>query len=161
VSVLFVALQRLSELVWSRWNERALFKKGGIEYGAGHYPFLVGFHVAWLASLVLFIDQHAVPNWFWGCAYVVLQVARLWTLWALGPFWTTRIITIPNLPLVRRGPYRYLRHPNYAIVAGEVAILPMVFGAWEIALVFSLANLVILRHRITVENEALDERQTI
>jgi methyltransferase len=88
-----------------------------------------------------------------------LQAARLWVLASLGRFWTTRIVILPGAPLVRRGPYRYLRHPNYLVVAAEIAVLPLVFGAWGIALVFSLLNLVLLIQRIRVEDAALAPRR--
>lgn len=86
--------------------------------------------------------------------FALLQLARLWVIASLGPFWTTRVITLPGAPLIRRGPYRWLRHPNYLIVAGEIAVLPLAFGAWTIALVFSVANALLLAYRIRIEEEA-------
>jgi methyltransferase len=86
--------------------------------------------------------------------YGILQVARYWTIASLGRYWTTRVIVVPGAPAVRRGPYRFMRHPNYAVVAGEIAVLPLVFGAWRIALVFSVLNAAILAHRIRVEDAA-------
>ena len=90
---------------------------------------------------------------------VLLQWLRIWVVATLGPYWTTRIITLEAAPLVRDGPFRWLRHPNYAVVAGEIAVLPLVFGAWQIALVWSLLNALLLWHRIRVENTALQPRQ--
>ena len=92
-------------------------------------------------------------------AFLALQAARVWVLATLGRYWTTRIITLPDAPLVRRGPYRFVRHPNYLIVAAEIAVLPLVFGAWQIALVFSILNLLLLSHRIRRENAALAGRR--
>jgi len=88
----------------------------------------------------------------------VLQGLRVWVLATLGRYWTTRIITLPGAPLVRRGPYRWLRHPNYVVVAGEIAVLPLAFGAWQIAVVFSLANALVLWIRIRSEERALATR---
>ncbi|MGE0658964.1 MAG: isoprenylcysteine carboxylmethyltransferase family protein, partial [Reyranellaceae bacterium] len=88
-----------------------------------------------------------------------LQALRVWIVLSLGPYWTTRIVTVPGAPLVRRGPYRYLRHPNYVVVTGEIAVLPLIFGAWEIALVFSILNAALLWHRIRIENAALSTRR--
>ena len=92
---------------------------------------------------------------------MLLQLARAWVLVSLGQFWTTRIITAPGLPLVRRGPYRYLRHPNYVIVVAEIAILPLIFSAWWIALAFSVLNGILLVHRVRIENRVLAERRPI
>lgn len=153
-----VALQRLGELWLSRRNTRRLLGQGGVEHGARHYPLIVALHLAWLAALVLWVDADTAPSWPFLVLYLALQLARVWTLWSLGRFWSARVITLPSAPLVRRGPYRFLRHPNYVVVSAEIAVLPLVFGAWELALGFTLANLAILRHRITVENAALAER---
>ena len=89
----------------------------------------------------------------------VLLAARAWTIWSLGPYWTTRVITLPGALLVRRGPYRYLRHPNYVVFAGEIAVLPLIFGAWRLALLFSVLNAALLWHRIRVEDAALAPRR--
>ena len=153
-----VALQRLGELMLSRRNTRRLLEQGGIEHGARHYPLIVAVHLAWLTALALWIDADTAPNWLFLTLYLALQPVRVWILWSLGRYWTARVITVPDAPLVRRGPYRFLRHPNYVIVVAEIAVLPLVFGAWELALGFTLANLAVLRHRIAVENAALAGR---
>ncbi len=154
-----VAAQRLAELIHSRRNTRRLLAEGGHEVGAGHYPLIVGLHAAWLLALLLLVPSEAPVNWPLLALFLVLQAARLWVLASLGRLWTTRIVTLPGAPLVRRGPYRYLRHPNYLVVAAEIAVLPLVFGAWGIALVFSLLNLVLLIHRIRIEDAALAPRR--
>jgi methyltransferase len=118
-------------------------------------------HAAWLGTLVLVTPEDAPVNFGWLAVYLVLQAARIWVIATLGRFWTTRIITLPGAKLVRAGPYRFLRHPNYAIVTGEIAVLPLVFGQWELAIVFSVLNAYILRERIRAENEALAERQRL
>lgn len=156
-----VLLQRLAELWLARRNTQRLLDEGAVEIGGNHYPYIVLLHAAWLAALVLLTPEHAPVNYGWLAVFLILQAARVWVLVTLGRFWTTRILTLPGAPVVRHGPYRYLRHPNYAVVAGEIAVLPLVFGQWEIALVFSLLNLLVLRERIRVENEALAERRTL
>ena len=156
-----VLLQRLTELWIARRNTNRLLDEGAVEHGHEHYPFLIMLHGAWLAALVYFTPPGAAVNYAWLAVYLLRQVARVWVILSLGRFWTTRIITQAGEKLVRRGPYRYLRHPNYAIVAAEIAVLPLVFGLWQIALAFSLLNLLVLRERIRAENEALAERRGV
>lgn len=155
IVVLLVALQRLGELAYARRNERRLRAMGGIEHGARHYPLVVLLHAGWLAAIFMLVPAHAPVHWPLLGLYAVLQPARLWTLRALGPHWTTRVMTLPGRPRVRRGPYRYLRHPNYLIVVLEIAVLPAAFGAWTLAAAFTLANAGLLAWRIRVEEAAL------
>lgn len=157
----FVVLERLAELWYARANAVALKARGGVEVGAGHYPLLVAFHVAWLAALILFVPGDAPVNFALLALFAALTAGRAWILATLGRYWTTRVITIPGEPLVRRGPYRFLRHPNYLMVAGEIAVLPLVFGAWEIALLFTALNLPLLAWRIRIEDRALAERRAL
>jgi methyltransferase len=157
--VLLVAAQRLAELAYARRNARRLLAEGGIEHGRSHYPLMVLLHAVWLAALFLLVPADAAVSWPLIGIYVLLQVARLWVLASLGRFWTTRVITLPGAPLVRRGPYRWVRHPNYLIVTAEIAVLPLAFGAWQLALVFSLANAAFLALRIRVEDGALASRR--
>jgi methyltransferase len=131
-----VTVQRLGELALARRNTRRLLAKGAVESGAGHYPFIVAVHAAWLAGLWWLASGGGV-NLFWLAVYGVLQALRVWILLTLGGRWTARIIVLPAAPLVRRGPYRFMAHPNYAVVAGEIAVLPLVFGLWWYALLFS------------------------
>jgi methyltransferase len=152
-----VAAQRLAEMAYARRNERRLIAEGGVEAGARHYPLIVGLHVAWLASMLLHVPADAPVRWPYLGAFIALQGARAWVMWSLGRRWTTRVIVVPGRPLVRHGPYKHLRHPNYAVVAGEIALLPLAFGAWRIALVYSVLNGLLVRHRIRVEDEALAE----
>ncbi len=154
-----VALLRLAELVHAGRNTSALRRRGAVELGSGHYPLLVLLHAAWLASLFLLVPADASLSLPWLALFLLLQGARLWVILSLGPWWTTRIITLAGAPLVRRGPYRLLRHPNYAVVAAEIAVLPLVFGAWRLALVFSLLNSVLLAWRIRIEERALAPRR--
>jgi len=161
VVLALVALQRLGELVWSRRNERRLRAEGAVEAGRAHYPFFVTLHAAWLASLLLLVPSDTVPNPYLLSAYLGLQLLRLWTMATLGRFWTTRILTLPGAPLVRRGPYRWFRHPNYLIVIAEIVTLPLAFGAVAIALIFSAANLILLAVRIRAEEAALASRRSL
>lgn len=157
----FVVLQRLAELVWSARNTRRLLARGAEEVGAKHYPLFVLLHGSWLIALALTVPAETPPHWPLLGVFALLQLLRLWVVATLGPYWTTRIITLAEAPLVRHGPFRWLRHPNYAVVVGELAVLPLAFGAWQVALIWSLLNALLLRHRIRVENSALQSRRQI
>jgi len=156
--IALVALQRLAELPYSTRNTARLRAKGAIEIGRGHYPLFILLHAGWLIAIVLALPPHPVILWPLLGAYLLLEILRLWVLVTLGPYWTTRIITLPGAPLIRTGPYRYLRHPNYWIVAGEIALLPLVFGEINVAVLFSVLNLALLLWRIRIENSALAPR---
>jgi isoprenylcysteine carboxyl methyltransferase (ICMT) family protein YpbQ len=149
-----VTLQRLGELALARRNTARLRARGAIEIGARHYPLLVLMHTAWLAAL-----------WVWGrdqnvgvvalSAFIVMQGLRLWVLATLGERWTTRIMVLPGAPLISSGPYRYLSHPNYAVVAAEIALLPLALHLPWLALVFTILNAAVLTIRIRAEQRAL------
>ncbi len=155
VAVALVAIQRLVELVVARRNEARLRASGGIEQGAGHYPLIVALHATWLAALVLTIPAARVPDLALIALYAALQPIRCWAIASLGGRWTTRVIILPGAAPVRRGPYRWLAHPNYLVVALEIPLLPAAFGAWSLALGFGLLNLVLLAWRIRIESAAL------
>ncbi len=155
IVTLLVALQRLAELGYARRNARRLLAAGGVEHGAGHYPLFVALHGAWLAALFVMVPAEAPADWGLLGLYGLLQLGRLWVIASLGRRWTTRVIVVPGAPLVTRGPYRFLRHPNYLIVALEIPVLPLAFGAWQIALGFGLANLALLAWRFRIEERAL------
>ena len=155
--VLLVVVQRLVELAIAARNTARLRQAGAVEYGARHYPLFILLHGTWLASVALLIPADQAANLWLLSALIVLLLARFWVMTSLGPYWTTRIIRLPHGPIVSSGPYRWVRHPNYLIVTGEIAVLPLVFGAWKIAIVFSLLNALLLRHRIRIENAALGE----
>jgi len=161
VAVALVAAQRLAELAWSSRNLRRLRRRGAIEHGRSHYPLIVALHVLWLASLVLLVPPNTRPDPLLLGVYVALQTVRVWAIASLGPYWTTRVMTVPDAPLVACGPYRFVRHPVYAVVIAEIALLPLAFGAWRIALAFSLANLALLAWRVTVEERAIAGRRPI
>lgn len=154
-----VAVLRLIELAIANRNTRALVAQGAVEIGRGQYPFIVALHALWLVALLGTVPMDAPVDWYWLGVFLVLQAGRAWVIASLGRFWTTRIITLPNAPLIRHGPYRFLRHPNYVIVALEIPVLPLAFGAWIIALGFGLANLAVLLWRIGLEDRALAERR--
>lgn len=159
VVLALVALQRIAELIYSARNTKRLRRHGGIEFGAVQYPFFVLVHAAWLVTMAVLIPAGTVPNWWLLALYAALQPLRVWTIATLGSYWTTRIISVPGAPLVRRGPYRIFRHPNYVVVCAEIAILPLAFGAVEIALIFSILNASLLSWRIRVEERALLSRR--
>jgi len=149
-----VTLQRAGELVISSYNTRKLVARGAVEVAARHYPLIVAVHAAWLMSLwILGRDQPVTMLAL--LFYLVLQGFRFWVMWTLGPRWTTRIIIVPGQPLVSAGPYRFLAHPNYAVVAGEIAVLPLVLGLPLLAAVFTILNAAVLAIRIAAENRAL------
>ena len=151
----FIVAQRLAELAYSTRNERRLKARGACEAGAGHYPLIVALHAAWLVALVLTVPPATPANLPLLGVFAALQAGRVWVIASLGERWTTRVIVLPGAPLVAKGPYRYLRHPNYAVVCGEIAVAPLMFGAWQVAAVFSVLNLALLRHRVRVEEAAL------
>ncbi len=151
----FIVAQRLAELAYAARNTRRLKSRGAVEAGAGHYPLMIALHAAWLAALVLWVPPETAVNLPLLGVFAALQAGRVWVIASLGERWTTRIIVVAGAPLVTRGPYRFLRHPNYAVVCGEIAVVPLMFGAWDVALAFSVLNLVLLRHRTRVEDAAL------
>ena len=150
----FVTVQRLAELWLANRNTRRLLALGGTEHGRSHYPLIVALHAAWLIALWLLAPGRPIGIG-WLALFVILQLARLWVIATLRERWTTRIITLPDAPLVRSGPYRFVSHPNYVVVAGEIVVLPLVFGLWEVALIFTLLNAAVLAIRIRAENVAL------
>ena len=159
-----VALQRLAELLYSNRNTKKLLTEGGKEVGQSHYPVMIAIHTGWLFTITAFVvlaDTHFVDDliiWPLIGVYGLVQVGRFWVLYSLGRYWSTKVIDLPEAPLIRKGPYRWIKHPNYLIVVFEVAILPMALQMWGIALVFSILNAGILAWRIQVENRALIKR---
>ena len=154
VILALVTLQRLAELIIARRNTRALLAQGAYEVAPGHYPLIVAVHTLWLAALWWLAPGRPV-SWLLIGLFLLLQAGRLWVLATLGRRWTTRIIILPGAPLVQGGPFRFLRHPNYAVVAAEIAALPLAFGLWGVALAFSSLNAAVLTIRIRAEEKAL------
>jgi methyltransferase len=158
--VVLVGLERLAELVVSKRNAAWSLARGGREYGAGHYPAMVVLHTALLVGAVVEVvvaDRPFLPWLGWPMVVFVVaaQGLRWWCIATLGPQWNTRVIVVPGLDLVRRGPYRWLPHPNYVAVVAEGVALPLVHTAWVTALVFTLLNAALLRVRIRTEDAAL------
>ncbi|HEX3808081.1 MAG TPA: isoprenylcysteine carboxylmethyltransferase family protein [Rhizomicrobium sp.] len=157
----FIALQRLAEVIYAQRNTGALLARGATEIGASHYPVMIALHATWLAAIFLALPKPTSIHWIALAAMIVLQAARVWIIATLGPYWTTRIINLPGAPLVRKGPYRFFRHPNYMIVVGEIAALPLVFGEIWVAAVFSVLNAAMLFWRIREEDAALGPRRAM
>ena len=159
LAVGLVAIQRLLELGLSRRNERILRAQGALERGPRHYPLIVAMHALWLLSTLVegLLRGPGIPSW-WPvplALFLLAQLLRYWAILTLGEYWNTRVLVVPGARLVARGPYRYLRHPNYVAVAVEIATLPLIFGAWVAALVFSALNAALLYVRINTEDRAL------
>lgn len=150
----FVTLQRLSELIIARRNTARLLAAGAHEVGASHYPIMVAMHTAWLVALWLTVGDRDVSMSLL-IVFVFLQLMRIWVLATLGSRWTTRIIVTQDAALVKKGPFRLVRHPNYAVVTAEIAVLPLAFGLIWIAALFTLLNAAMLYVRIGAENRAL------
>ena len=154
VILALVTLQRLAELAIARRNTKALLAGGAYEASPGHYPLIVAVHAGWLAALWWLAPGMSV-SWSLIGLFLMLQLGRLWVLATLGRRWTTRIIVVPGERLVARGPFRLVRHPNYLIVVGEIAVLPLAFGLWKMALLFTVLNAAVLVVRIRAEEKAL------
>jgi methyltransferase len=154
VILALVTLQRLGELWLSNRHTKRLLAQGAHEVGASHYPLIVAVHALWLAALWWLAPGRRIDG-FWLAMFVLIELARIWVLASLGKRWTTRIIVLPEARLVRQGPYRWVNHPNYLVVMAEIAVLPLVFGLWELALIFSALNAAVLAIRIREENRAL------
>ncbi len=152
--LVFITAQRLAELWLAQRNTARLLAAGGIEFGRAHYPWMVTLHTAWLGGLWLLARDRPV-NAILLAVFILLQAGRVWVIASLGRRWTTRVIVIPGEPVVVSGPYRWFRHPNYLIVALEIAIVPLALGLPIFAAVFTALNAVILYERIRVENAAL------
>ncbi len=154
VLLALVTAQRLGELVLAGYNTRRLKAQGAYEVAPGHYPLIVILHGAWLIGL-WWLAWNRPLNLPLAALFLVIEGLRVWVLMSLGARWTTRIIILPDAPLVRRGPYRFIPHPNYSVVAAEILVLPLAFGLWTYALAFTVLNAAILFVRIRAENAAL------
>lgn len=159
--LLAVALERLVELVISKRNAAAIFERGGSEHGQGHFPVMVFLHTAifpaafleaWLMDRPWRLELAVAM----GVLILLTMILRYWAIRSLGVHWNTRVIVLPDAEIVAGGPYRWIRHPNYLAVIVELAAMPLFHGAWITAVVFGVANLFLLRHRIRVEEAALD-----
>ncbi len=154
-----VVLLRLVELIHSYRNAKRLLESGGVEYGRKHYPLLVLIHISWIISIWLVVPSETEPSLGLLCVFIALQFCRFWVIASLGRYWTTRVISSNDFPIVVRGPYRFMKHPNYLVVCAEIAVLPLVFGAVAIAIIFSILNAAALIWRIKIEESALELRR--
>jgi methyltransferase len=155
VLVLAVALERGSELLIARRNSTRLLKAGGVEHATIQVPMFVVLNIAWLLTMFWLAWHGAALKGVFVALYGLLSFARIWVMTSLGRFWTVRVITIPGAPLVKRGPYRYFRHPNYLVVIGEIAVLPLALGSWRLAVLFTILNVALIATRVRVEDRAL------
>jgi methyltransferase len=153
----FVIFLRIGELLLSKINEKWLLENGAVEFGSKHYPFIVALHISFILSMVF---EYAVQK---SPAFSLLMLVfffsiltfKTWVILSLGKFWNTRIYRIPNSPLIKTGPYQFLKHPNYMIVIAEIAIIPMIFNLYYTSIAFSLLNFMMLFVRIKEENKVL------
>ena len=157
--VLALALFRVVELIVAQRNTKRLLANGACEFGRRHYPLFVLLHGGWLLVLFFDVPSSTEVNYFFLAFFGILFCGRVWVITTLGPYWTTRVISSSEFPLIRNGPYRFVRHPNYWVVTAEIAVLPLCLGAWQWAVVFSVLNAVLLWWRIRIENEALSLRK--
>ncbi len=155
----FIIVLRLAELVVSQRNEQWLLENGAVEYGQGHYRFIVTLHICFFLAMVIeyFLRGEPKGSMLLFELYLLLLAVKIWTIYSLGKYWNTRIYRIPNAPLIKKGPYKYLKHPNYLIVVLEIAVIPLVFYLYCTAIVFSVLNLAMLYVRIKTENKVLQE----
>ncbi len=159
IAALLVLAQRGLEELYSARNTRRLRTIGASEAGSIFYPVVAATHLAWIASLFFLIPPDAPIIWPLIAYYLALQVLRYWVIASLGRFWTHRIITLPDAPITRRGPYRYLSHPNYAVTIVETFVLPLAFGAFALAVIMTALWWTVIATKIRFEDEALMERR--
>jgi methyltransferase len=156
-----IILQRITELIIARRNEKWMKSHGGKEFGQNHYKLIVGIHVLffliYIGEVVVF-QKNLSPQWYYlFVLFLITQTGRVWALTSLGKFWNTKIIVLPNAKIVAKGPYRFLKHPNYLIVSLEFLIIPLIFQAYFTTVIFTILNLWILSIRIPEEEKALRE----
>jgi len=159
VFISYVILLRIGELLLSKRNEKWLLQNGAVEYGKKHYPFIVALHLIFFISLIIeySTQQTASFSLFFIILYFLILVIKAWVVLSLGKFWNTKIYHVPNLPLVKKGPYRYIKHPNYMIVVAEIAVIPLAFHLYFTAITFTILNAMMLFVRVKEENRALRE----
>jgi len=155
IFISFFILQRLSELFIARRNEKWLLSQGAIQYGRSHYPFMIALHTAFIGAIIAEYWWRNNPpiDWLFLVLYLLVLSFKFWALSSLGKYWNTKIYRIPGVYPVKKGPYKFLKHPNYMEVVCEVAIIPLVFHLYYTAIIFSILNAVMLWVRISVENK--------
>jgi methyltransferase len=160
IAILILAQRGLEE-VYSQYNTKRLLAEGAQEAGAAYYPVVATAHMSWVASLFLLISPNANVSWPLLMLFLLVQVVRYWVIGSLGRYWTHRIITLDNAPVVRRGPYKFIRHPNYVITLIETMLLPLAFGAWGLALIMTAIWAAVLHYKIMLEDDALAKRREV
>jgi methyltransferase len=161
IAALLLLVQRGLEELYSARNTRALVALGAHEVGRAYYPVVAATHLAWIASLFFLIPADAPILWPLIVYYLALQVVRYWVIFTLGRFWTHRIFTLPGAPVVARGPYRYLRHPNYAVTIVETFVLPLAFGALALAAIMTALWWTVLAYKMRLEDQEMDARREV
>jgi methyltransferase len=159
IAAILLLLQRVLEEVYSQSNTKQLLAEGAHEAGAQYYPVVAATHLGWIASLFLLVSPNANVSWPLLVLFGMLQIARYWIIGSLGRYWTHRIITLPDAPVVNRGPYKYIRHPNYVVTLLETFLLPLAFGAWGLALIMTAIWAAVLHYKILLEDAALASRR--
>lgn len=160
ILIFVLLIQRLSELYLSNKNEKILRNKNAIEMGEDHYPWMKLLHLMWFVSLLgegyMRGESHSLDFTLVLMTLILFcQAIRFWTMFTLGENWTTRILVIPNGKLITKGPYRFLKHPNYAVVIAEFVLIPLIYKCYFTLLIFSILNTILLKRRVAVENSAL------
>lgn len=159
VFMIFVIIQRLIELIVAKNNEKWSKERGAIEFGSEHYKYIIALHVLFFISLIVEygLDPKLTNGWqILFVIFVFAQILRYWSLFSLGKYWNTKILVIPNATAISKGPYRFIKHPNYLVVALELLTIPLIFGAYVTAIVFSLCNFILLYfYRIPQEEAAM------
>lgn len=159
IAVVLLLIQRALEELHARRNGRRLLAQGGYEIGAAFYPVVVVSHLGWIAALFVLIPADAPVDWRLIMVYLALQAPRYWVIATLGPYWTTKIINLDSAPAVTAGPFRFCRHPNYLVLMLETLVLPLAFGAWQLALAFGVITALVLGYKIRLEDRALAGRR--
>lgn len=159
IAAILILAQRGFEEIYSGNNTKRLLAEGAHEVGAQFYPVVAVTHLGWIASLFLLISPNANITWPLLALYLLLQVVRYWIIASLGRYWTHRIITLDSAPIANQGPYKFIRHPNYAITLIETMLLPLAFGAWGLALIMTAIWAAVLHYKILLEDAALASRR--
>lgn len=157
--ILFLITQRLSELYIASRNEKWLRSQGAVEYGRGHYPYMVALHTLFIISIVVeYVVRGRPPiDVVFLVLFILLLLFKFWALWSLGKYWNTKIFRVPGTGPIKKGPYRLLKHPNYLNVIGEIALIPLVFHLYYTAVIFTVLNAIMLTVRIRVENKVWEK----
>lgn len=156
-----IIIQRLLELLIAKRNEKWMKGQGALEFGRGHYQVMVMMHSLFFVVLLfekITFNRTVSPLWpFLLIIFVFAQLVRVWALTSLGRYWNTKILVLPNVEVIRKGPYRYIKHPNYLVVSIELLVIPLLFGAYFTVCLFTLMNVIMLSIRIPAEERALTE----